>query len=532
MAQNVTIAGASYEDVSGIEVPKTGNNAGTALFNDVSDTTAVADDVVQGKYFYNASGVKTAGTRSASSLDPDVNNENLLLDQTVTPVIDTPDRVKTFKISHYTYINSFKLLANGLRSSDSTARCYIYEVKSGTILYLKLLANTPGVYQFQTGSNVPTSGTNNYLVGGVVTTAVDDFITVPVGAKYLVISVLTSDTTYEVRSSTLDITSVDSISRITLPNADAYDIKDSIARQGVIYGYVDPELSVPAELKVVAPGITELKNGTVLYVYNALTSDNAYQTALNVNNLGAKAVYLSGFSSNQATNNNHFTRNQGYFVIYDEYRYGGAWILINPAPAGSIGGSSDTRVATAGAVYSFVNNEMSNRLPNVTVDGTSTYIYITENSGDSSGVHDGNYVYRWPQYPYTEGPNATPSLIWVRISQSYPDEGYPNHIVPEGLLVTEVVDRTSTYASDGSPDYTLYSQMLHGGYYEFQFTYVPNQYAYDVTWYFRPITVSGTEMTTNKVTSLSSSSTDTQYPSAKCVYDIIGDVESALAALR
>lgn len=36
------------------------------------------------------------------------------------------------------------------------------------------------------------------------------------------------------------------------------------------------------------------------------------------------------------------------------------------------------------------------------------------------------------------------------------------------------------------------------------------------------------ETTTNKVTSLSSSSTDTQYPSAKCVYDLIGDVESLL----
>lgn len=32
----------------------------------------------------------------------------------------------------------------------------------------------------------------------------------------------------------------------------------------------------------------------------------------------------------------------------------------------------------------------------------------------------------------------------------------------------------------------------------------------------------------NKVTSLSSSSTDTQYPSAKCVYDLVGDVESLL----
>lgn len=43
--------------------------------------------------------------------------------------------------------------------------------------------------------------------------------------------------------------------------------------------------------------------------------------------------------------------------------------------------------------------------------------------------------------------------------------------------------------------------------------------------------VSGCEDATNKVTSISSSSTDTQYPSAKCVYDLIGDVETLLAAL-
>lgn len=39
------------------------------------------------------------------------------------------------------------------------------------------------------------------------------------------------------------------------------------------------------------------------------------------------------------------------------------------------------------------------------------------------------------------------------------------------------------------------------------------------------------EVASNKVTSLSSSSTDTQYPSAKCVYDLIGDIESVLNAL-
>ena len=43
--------------------------------------------------------------------------------------------------------------------------------------------------------------------------------------------------------------------------------------------------------------------------------------------------------------------------------------------------------------------------------------------------------------------------------------------------------------------------------------------------------VSPKENASNKVTSLSSSSTDTQYPSAKCVYDMIGDIETTLATI-
>lgn len=39
------------------------------------------------------------------------------------------------------------------------------------------------------------------------------------------------------------------------------------------------------------------------------------------------------------------------------------------------------------------------------------------------------------------------------------------------------------------------------------------------------------ELKTNKVTSISSQSTDLEYPSAKCVYDIVGNIESALQAI-
>lgn len=43
--------------------------------------------------------------------------------------------------------------------------------------------------------------------------------------------------------------------------------------------------------------------------------------------------------------------------------------------------------------------------------------------------------------------------------------------------------------------------------------------------------ISGKEDKSNKVTSISASSTDTQYPSAKCLYTIVGNIETLLAAL-
>ena len=43
--------------------------------------------------------------------------------------------------------------------------------------------------------------------------------------------------------------------------------------------------------------------------------------------------------------------------------------------------------------------------------------------------------------------------------------------------------------------------------------------------------VTGLQETSNLVTSLSASSTDLQYPSAKCVYDLVGNVESLLASI-
>ena len=49
--------------------------------------------------------------------------------------------------------------------------------------------------------------------------------------------------------------------------------------------------------------------------------------------------------------------------------------------------------------------------------------------------------------------------------------------------------------------------------------------------YLTSSSISNMQTTGNLVTSISSSSTDSQYPSAKCMYDIIGDIETLLQAV-
>ncbi|MBE6129544.1 MAG: hypothetical protein E7185_09745 [Erysipelotrichaceae bacterium] len=62
MAKDITILGASYSDVPAVVLPKTGG--GTARFDDVTVTTATAEDVAQGKVFVASDGTITAGTSS------------------------------------------------------------------------------------------------------------------------------------------------------------------------------------------------------------------------------------------------------------------------------------------------------------------------------------------------------------------------------------------------------------------------------------------------------------------------------------
>ena len=60
MAQNITIWGASYSNVPGVDLPKTGG--GTARFTDTSASTCSASNMTSGTIGYDSNGELVTGS--------------------------------------------------------------------------------------------------------------------------------------------------------------------------------------------------------------------------------------------------------------------------------------------------------------------------------------------------------------------------------------------------------------------------------------------------------------------------------------
>lgn len=93
--------------------------------------------------------------------------------------------------------------------------------------------------------------------------------------------------------------------------------------QGIPYGQVD-STSTSTAFTATVPGITELKDGTIVLLKNGVVTSAANFT-VNINGLGAKGVYSNMAAATRETT--LFNINYTLLLIYDEDRVsGGCWI--------------------------------------------------------------------------------------------------------------------------------------------------------------------------------------------------------------
>lgn len=158
---------------------------GTAKLADGAVTLAKLADAVK-SHFATADDVKNVNAKIE-------NADNELYDfESITP---------------YTTVGNWKLTNTGLCTNDDTCLLAKYNVLAGQVLKLKLSNDTTTTYQFQSNTSVPSTGTNPNLVGSPVDGAVDAFVEVPSGAKFLIVSQKKTNATNSVKiaSSKTDI---------------------------------------------------------------------------------------------------------------------------------------------------------------------------------------------------------------------------------------------------------------------------------------------------------------------------------------
>lgn len=119
-------------------VDTTDSNGGTIrtiTAVDISDTTAVAADVAQGKYFYTANGTKTAGTASGGGSSPTLITKEITTNGTYTASSDSADGYSSVTVnvpsSGITPTGSINITTNGTHDVTNYASAVVSVPTSG-----------------------------------------------------------------------------------------------------------------------------------------------------------------------------------------------------------------------------------------------------------------------------------------------------------------------------------------------------------------------------------------------------------------
>lgn len=366
---------------------------------------------------------------------------------------------------------------------------------------------------------------------------------------------------------TNDVISVDGI----VPNA--------ALTNGIPFGKVD-STSTATKFTATVPGITELKDGVCVMLKNGVVTSAAGFT-ININGLGAKNCYTNMAAATADTT--IFNVNYTMLFVYDSTRDAdGGWICYRgyDANTNTIGyqlrtNSSTLDASDTGYRYrlwftsangsewvpankSTSTDSTTSRTPNTTPINPFGPIVYNSTNGTVNANASLPAATLWQQYTLTIGysfnepggsmtypapvylkctPQTNGSAVMVGLVQALPstNDGYIYIFLGRAYSATamELTIEHPVFYHDGTAIRLWTGAASSGG----GVTSFNGQTG-DVT-YTAPVTsvngqtgaVTGLQTTGNLVTSVSSSSTDSQYPSAKCLYDMVGNIESLLAAI-
>ena len=348
------------------------------------------------------------------------------------------------------------------------------------------------------------------------------------------------------------------------------------------YGQCD-NTSTATVFTATVPGITELRDGVCMWLKNGVVTSAAGFT-ININNLGAKPVYNNMAAATADTT--IFNANYTMLFVYDSTRVaGGCWVCYR-------GYNSDNN--TIG--YQVRTNSQSLPMTSVVYryrllfTSADNQHYVPANNSTSTNATSSRAVCQDKINPFgrifyygattSVAANARPgaTALWEQYAIAL---GYSFNNTGAALTLTSwkpvylkcapqsdgsaIIDSTTPYVQDlpTTDDGKIYIflgvaysatnielQLDHPVYYfkdgcirlwANQTTGVTsfNGSTGAIT-YTAPVTsvngstgaITGLQTTSNLVTSVSGSSTDSQYPSAKLFYDTIGNVETILNTLN
>jgi hypothetical protein len=579
MAQNITLMGADYTDVPGVALPKTGG--GTATFYDVSDTTAGASDVFQGKAIRGADGSPVIGTlaKGIPFAQVDDTSTSTVFTATVPGVTEYKDGVCVMlKNGVVTSAAGFTINVNGLgakpvyssmaaASQSSTifnvayTMLFVYDEDRVTggcwVVYYGYDSNTNTIgYQLRTNSSTRPASDKFYRYRLLFTSAD--------GKKWVPAN--TSSSTNATAARTPNTKAIDPFGPIVYyGSTTAISAGDS---PGVAVLWQEYTLSLGYSFNTTGAALTLTYPGPVFLKCTPQSDGSALLgevvQALPNTNDGKIYIYLG-----DAYSETHIELRLEHPVYYHDGTGIRAWIGKDPSSGGGVSSVTVSQTVQSGT-----------EIAEIAVDGTTTKLYTPTIPAPLIGS----------TATITPSEVATALAAGRTVYISYTDltvgqivASYFNTSVPLGVIISNViayigtalasVTLVGTLANDTWSSSVTYLQSLldpvvqylsvngtpvlptQAGYYDVSVPTNVSDLNNDsgfltsavtsfngstgAVTYTAPVTsvngntgaITGLQTTGNLVTAVSSASTDSQYPSAKCLYDMVGNIESLLAAI-